>query len=77
MWEKQNIATHRGPTPQANYLRREIIIKEVQEEYKENRANVSISKIDTFKIPICSRMKQGNHQLLLWIKRTSSILRKH
>ena len=76
LWKQRNEAIHGGPTKEARTIQREMIIKEVRRLFRENRADIPHTKVGIFKMPLRQRMKQGNNQLLLWIKICTLIISK-
>jgi hypothetical protein len=68
LWMLRNAAIHGGSDKLQGQVFCHRLLSEVQDLYKRDRTLLSLQHKGLFKLPLCYREKQGNQQLLLWIK---------
>ncbi len=64
-----NETLHGGVTQEQKSMSRTHMINEVKALYKKNRHRLPLHEQSLFYLPLRFRIKQGQQQLLLWIKR--------
>jgi hypothetical protein len=69
VWKVRNDTLHGGVTKEQRQLNRTQMIMEVKALYKKNRRRIPLCERILFQLPLRFRIKQGNQQLQLWIKR--------
>jgi hypothetical protein len=68
LWMLHNAAIHGGSNVLQGKVFRRRLLSEVHDLYKKDRSQLSLQDKELFKLPLRFREKQGNQQLLLWIK---------
>jgi hypothetical protein len=69
LWHVRNSAIHGGSSKLQGQTLRHRLIREVHSLYDKDRKRLSLLDKQLFHMPKSYRLKQGNHQLLLWTKR--------
>jgi hypothetical protein len=73
LWMLQNASLHSGFDKLHGSLLWSHLLEEVTYFYSCNHDGLSLSDKDMFKLPLAYREKQGNQQLMLWVKRAAMI----
>jgi hypothetical protein len=68
-----NASLHGGFDKLHGNLLRSRLLEEVKYFYSRNRDGLSLSDKDMFKLPLAYRKKQGNQQLMLWVKHAAMV----
>jgi hypothetical protein len=71
LWMLRNASLHGGFDKLHGTLLKTRLLDEVKYYYSRNRDGLSLSDKDMFKLPLAYRRKQGNQQLMLWVKRAA------
>jgi hypothetical protein len=69
LWMIRNSALHGGFSKDASSTLRARLLRDVHYLYSKDRSCLSLADRQLFNLPRAYRLKQGNHQLLLWTKR--------
>ena len=71
LWMLRNASLHGGFDKLHGKLLRARLLKEIKYLYARNRNCLTLSDQEMFKLPFTYRKKQGNQQLMLWVKRAT------
>jgi hypothetical protein len=74
LWQVRNAALHGGQSKLQEQTLWYQLLQEVHSLYAKDRTCLSLADKEIFNVPKAYRLKQGNHQLLLWTKRAQMTL---
>jgi hypothetical protein len=77
IWKVRNDTLHGGSTKEQKQLARSQLLQEVKALYRKNRRHIPLQERALFHLPLRFRLKQGQQQLQLWIKRAQLMFTKY
>jgi hypothetical protein len=77
IWMVRNETLHGGVTKEQKSVSRTQMTNEVKALYRKNRRRIPVRERSLFHLPLRFRLKQGQQQLQLWIKRAKLMFDKY